>query len=638
MAALLLAFGLRVANVRSAGNGNAYYAATVHSMLMSPGNLLFAAAEPGGSVSVDKPPLGFWVQALSVRLFGSSTFALIWPQVVAGVLSAAVAARLARKHFGSGAGLVAATVLAVMPVSVAVDRNNTIDSLLIFTLLLAAWAFLRASESTRSPAQWLSLLAGSLLIGAAFNIKMLQALLPVPAFFALYFLGNSGRWWRKLPELIVAAVVACAVSLSWAILVDLTPADRRPYVGSSATNSALELITGYNGLARLFGPGTANGPIASPAAPPDGALPPAYDAGQPGVFRFASLPLVKEVGWLLPLGLFSLALLVVRGRSAGRRWLPLSRQHRAAVLWGGWLLTGLVFFSLAGFMHAYYVALLGPPLAVLAGAGMAELWRMVRQQGWVGWIGWLLVEIVAALTLAAQWGILVALSSSPLGWIAPAAIFVVCIGLLALGLWKPHRLAGPWRGAAFAGVALSLLVLPIAWAFLTAAEPQPDVHLPSAYAGDTGFGQMRRALAQRPGGDANPVLLVLYLEPHTYDVEYVLAVPDANAGADFVLATRRPVLYIGGFQGTDPVVSVDELAAMVNAGRLRYVWDAGDRLHQLKPQIAEWLDESCVVVPASELKAVGVPDLPGSPLYQCGEATASGLDRSSSAPQPGRRS
>ncbi|MGQ9815973.1 MAG: glycosyltransferase family 39 protein, partial [Candidatus Roseilinea sp.] len=214
VAVILLAFALRIANIRAAGDGNPYYTAAVQSMLLSPTNLLYAAAEPGGSVSLDKPPLGFWIQALSVTVLGRSGFAVIWPQIVAGVLSVAIAIRLARKHFGASAGLMAGATLAVLPVSVAVDRNNTIDSLLILTLLLAAGCFLTAT--TRARMGWPWLIAGALCIGAAFPIKMLQALLPVPAFFAAYFLGNPTRWPRMLVALAAVTMIAGAVSLSWA--------------------------------------------------------------------------------------------------------------------------------------------------------------------------------------------------------------------------------------------------------------------------------------------------------------------------------------------------------------------------------------------------------------------------------------
>jgi len=235
-----LAAALRLVNLNALGLANHYYSAAIVSMLQSWRNFFFVAAEPGGSVSVDKPPLGFWVQAASARALGVNTLGLILPQIAAGLLSILVVERLVRRSFGRTASLLAALVLAVTPVSVAVERNNTIDSLLILVLLLAAWAFVKAAETGR----WRPLLVGAALVGIGFNIKMLEAYLPLPAFYALYLTGSGERWGRKLGKLAATTALLLAISLSWAVIVDLTPADQRPYVGSSGDNSEMSLMIG----------------------------------------------------------------------------------------------------------------------------------------------------------------------------------------------------------------------------------------------------------------------------------------------------------------------------------------------------------------------------------------------------------
>ena len=96
-------------------------------------------------------------------------------------------------------------------------------------------------------------MAGAVLVGVGFNIKMLEAFLPLPAFYGLYLLGSSERLRRKLGKLALTTVLLLAVSLSWAVAVDLTPASQRPYVGSSGDNSEMSLIVGYNGVQRLLG-------------------------------------------------------------------------------------------------------------------------------------------------------------------------------------------------------------------------------------------------------------------------------------------------------------------------------------------------------------------------------------------------
>src|SRR2546427_9956162 len=157
------------------GFGNLYYASAIRSMLDSWHNFFFVAYDPGGFVSIDKPPLGFWLQVASARLFGFTPFSILLPQALAGVLSVLLLYYLVRRYFGVTAGLLAALALAVSPISVVTNRNNTIDSTLALALLVGAWAVLRAAETGKL--RWLLLSAA--MIGIGFNIKMMEAYLVV---------------------------------------------------------------------------------------------------------------------------------------------------------------------------------------------------------------------------------------------------------------------------------------------------------------------------------------------------------------------------------------------------------------------------------------------------------------------------
>ncbi|NTV65151.1 MAG: glycosyltransferase family 39 protein, partial [Oscillochloris sp.] len=169
-AVLLLAGFLRFYNLSALGEGNLYYTAGVASMLQSWSNFFFVAAEPGGSVTIDKPPLGFWLQTIAAFFLGLNGFAVMLPQIIAGLLSIVLLYHLVGRQFGRWPGVLAALALAITPVAIAADRNNTIDSLLVLALLLAAWAFIRATETGKLR----HLLLGALIVGLGFNIKMLQ--------------------------------------------------------------------------------------------------------------------------------------------------------------------------------------------------------------------------------------------------------------------------------------------------------------------------------------------------------------------------------------------------------------------------------------------------------------------------------
>ncbi|MFN8514496.1 MAG: glycosyltransferase family 39 protein [Chloroflexia bacterium] len=148
-AILAVAAALNCIGLAAEGYANSYYAATVKSMLTSWHNFFFVSYDPGGFVTVDKPPLGFWIQAAFAKVLGFHGWSILLPQALAGVASVALLYYLVRRTWGPLAGCVAALALALTPISVVTNRNNTIDSLLVLTLLGAAWAVTKAIESPR---------------------------------------------------------------------------------------------------------------------------------------------------------------------------------------------------------------------------------------------------------------------------------------------------------------------------------------------------------------------------------------------------------------------------------------------------------------------------------------------------------
>ncbi len=636
---VLLAAGLRFANLSAIGEGNLYYAAAIKAMLQSSSNFFFVAAEPGGSVSVDKPPLGLWIQAVSATIFGVNGFAVVLPEILSGLASIVVLYYLVRRYLGAAAGLIAALVLAITPVSIAAERNNTMDASLIQVLLLAAWAFVKATDSGKL--RWLIL--GGVLVGLGFNIKMMQAFLPLPAFYSLYFFGAKTGWLRKIGALVLTTAVLLAVSLSWAIAVDLTPASQRPYVGGSTNNSVMNLIIGYNGTERLFGgvigdpQGSANGafnpaigagqppplggrndrftPLAGqqPPAPPgdgrgaDGSLPGGgigpSEIGEPGVFRLFITPLANEISWLLPVGLAA-AILIALGAQVR---LPLATHHQAAVLWGGWLLTEVVFFSVASFFHAYYLAMLAPPLAALVGTGVIRLWQISdRHRALAG----AALAIVGAATLAHQLWV-ASQYNATLWWFAPPAALAIIGAVLVL-----MRIGAPRRGmaAGSSSTVAAIMFIPALWSGLTTLAAPPDATLPHAYNG-SGAPGLGSPDAGNPGPDGNYALfinpaLLTYLKANTQGIRYLAAVPSSLQGAPYVLETGRPVLYIGGFIGQDKVVDAESLQELVDAGQLRYVlWGGRGGPSGSDASISAWLQSSCNIV--TEVRTAG------DTLYQC---------------------
>lgn len=249
LATALIALFLNGWNIWEETYANTYYTVAVASMMENFHNFFYASLDSAGSVTVDKPPVAFWIQTISALIFGLHGWSVILPQALAGVGSVILVYLLVKPSFGTWAARIAAFGAAFTPVAVAVSRTNNIDSLLVFTLLLASWLLFRA---VRKGGIW-SLLGAFAVIGVGFNMKMLQAYMVLPAFYLFYLLAAKYGWKKKVMSLIAATAVVAVVSVSWAVVVDSVPASERPFIGSSGTNSVLNLAFGYNGVSRLTG-------------------------------------------------------------------------------------------------------------------------------------------------------------------------------------------------------------------------------------------------------------------------------------------------------------------------------------------------------------------------------------------------
>ena len=231
------------------GYGNDYYAAAARSMTQSWSNFFYAAFDPGGWITVDKPPLAFWLQALSARVFGYSAWALLLPSVLCGAAAVALLMAAVRRAWGRAAGLVAGIALAFTPVLLAVSRSNNPDVTLVLCMVAAGYATQRAITD-RKP-RWLYL--AGLFIGLAFLAKLLVALLIVPGLWLAYLVTGPSNWRRRIGHLALATLVMVGVSGAWVVSVDLTPVTSRPYIGGSVNGNALDLVLGYNGIGRVTG-------------------------------------------------------------------------------------------------------------------------------------------------------------------------------------------------------------------------------------------------------------------------------------------------------------------------------------------------------------------------------------------------
>lgn len=542
-----------------------FYAAADRSMSMNWHNFFYGAFDPRATVSIDKLPGAFWLQAATVRIFGAHTWAIALPQVVEGVLCVLVLFRAVRRCAGPLAGIGAAGILALSPATMTLDRGNVPDTLLVLLLVLAADALVAALRMGRHG----SLLLAGLWVGLAFQAKMLEAWLVLPALLLAYVVADRAPITRRVAWGAAMVAIAVAVSFSWMTVVAITPSHDRPYVDGTTNDSVANQVFDYNGFARVghaspnqqLGRTLGIGFLAAPAPPAS------WDrllTGAPG----------RDTGWLLPAAVLAVPALLWARRRRDRT----DPLRAAALLWGTWLLFFAVVFS-ASAINWYYLGALSPPIAALVAVAGALAWehRHLRAVhiatagivaltiGYAVWLlpssgtgvsPWLTWTLLALGTLGVA--VLVALAAGRRA-LAPVAAIVVAAGVLLVPLWASVSVVTNDLGA-FDTPFQANLVTKFTKAFF-GAPLQPIATLPT----------IERARNGAPD---------------------LLATQTSVLAAPFIFATGQEVLPIGGYTGSTPEPTLRALHSDIATGRFHLVLTG-----QLsKDRRARWIRAHCLAV------------------------------------------
>ncbi|WP_370413898.1 ArnT family glycosyltransferase [Streptomyces fradiae] len=651
---LLATAALYLWNLSASGYANSFYSAAVQAGGESWKALFFGSLDSANAITVDKPPAALWPMALSVRLFGLGSWQILVPEVLMGVATVAVLYAAVRRRFGAGAGLIAGAVLALTPVAALMFRFNNPDALLALLMTVAVYCVLRALELDRGAGRWL--VWAGVALGFAFLAKTLQAFLILPVLALVYVVCAPGGLGRRLGRLGLGGLALLVSAGWWVALVELWPKSSRPYVGGSQNNSFLELTFGYNGLGRINGnevgsvggggarggggrmtmelpagvelPGGAGGPGGGRGAGGGG-------WGETGLGRMFSEQIGGQISWLLPAALILLvAGLVVTWRAART-----DTARSAFLVWGGsLLLTTGVFSFMAGIFHEYYTVAMAPYIAALIGMGAAVLWEERAH---------LLASAALAGTVAATavWGwVLLGRTPDWLPWLRWAVLVAGCAA--ALGLLLAGRLDRRF-GLALAGLGLAAgLAGPFAYTLATVADghqgsivtagpsgaarggpggmggngrmfvlygPGPGPGGGQAPGGQVPGGRGGPGMGQTPGGpgenqggpgggmggllngasvgtEAKEKLLA---DADSYT--WVAAAIGAQNAASYQLATEKPVMAIGGFNGSDPSPTLAQFKQYVAEGKIHYFIASGGGMGGGMgggSEISSWVEET----------------------------------------------
>jgi 4-amino-4-deoxy-L-arabinose transferase-like glycosyltransferase len=636
---LLAVLALYTYDLAASGYANSFYSAAAQAGSVSWKAFFYGSLDSANSITVDKTPGSLWLMALSVRIFGLSSWSILLPQALLGVASAAVLYASVRRALSGRlsetwhvtptrahvAGLVGALTMALTPAATLMFRFNNPDALMVFCYVAAGYFTVRATEAASR--KWLAL--AGVAIGIGFLAKMLQAFVLLPSLVIAYAIAAPASWRKKIIDL-VAAFAAMVVSFGWYLaIVELVPASWRPYIGGSQTNSILELTFGYNGLGRLSGNETGS---------VGGAATSTGQWGSTGLLRMFTSESGEMVSFLIPgaLILAGIAFAVI-GRKAYANLLRKDETTGETLavgalgLYGSWLvINGLVFSFMAGIYHDYYTVALAPAIAGTVAVGGTILWA--KRSSLVARIGLAVAALATAvwtvalatvpggIYLALSLGGAVALVTGAAGilWgkrLIPALSRTALGLLIAGGLTTPTAysiqtaLTAHMGSIVTAGPASSGLVASSGRGGMGGAPGQggtrtgtfPQGGTPGGQGGTTQQGTAPTGTGNAGGGMGGLINgasvssdMVTLLSSNASSYTWVAAATGAQNSASYQLATGYPVMAIGGFNGSDPSPTLEAFKALVAQGKIHYYIAAGSMGNQgggsnVSSEISTWV-------------------------------------------------
>lgn len=583
---VLLACVVYIWRLWDEGLSNLYYSAGVYSMGQSFHAFFYNSIDSVGFISIDKPPLGLWIQVLFTKIFGFNGMAILLPEALAGVLSVYLIYKIINKRFGLTSGIASALVLALTPILASVNRNNTIDGILILMLILATDQTIKAAEKSSIK----HLIFASLFIGLGFNVKTLQAYMILPAVYLTYFLFSKEKLLKRISSSAISIVILVMVSFSWIMAVDFTPVQNRPYVGSSGTNSELNLTLGNNGIGRLIGNGSGGGnknnrppnqngddKISPTKENPvqqnnDNSKGPSAEGGATSIFRLYNSTIGGQISWFLfPALMVSLLCLY----QLFRRKLEASSKNITLFYFTMCFIPMFIYFSFSsGMVHRYYLAMLSPAIAGLIGIGVSFLSEKYSQNKSI-------IIIIFASCAATQLYIQ-SLYKNWLNWLLPLCAMIFVGAIISIFFEIKNKVKSEFIILTMA----VLLILPGIWSF-TPIIYGNNAQIPIAGPELKGQGD----LFDRRLDFSN---LITFLKENRGDATYIASVPSAmDMGAELILQSGEPVMVLGGFNGGDKPSTLDEYKNMISTGKVKYAIITNNKDDKSGGDINDWIIANC---------------------------------------------
>lgn len=633
LALMAMAAATYFVNLTASGYANEFYSAAAQAGSVNWESFLWGSLDSGNAITVDKPPASIWLMALSVRAFGLSSFSILFPQAIMGVLTTYLLYATVRRYWGNAAGLITGIAFVLTPVAALMFRFNNPDALLVLLMVAAAHCVLRSLEYAKTRAgnrrrTWWMVLAG-ILVGFGFLTKQMQVFLVLPGFAIAFLIASPTGFLRRVVDGVAAVIGMVLAAGWWVALTVLVPSGSRPYIGGSQTDSFLELTFSYNGFGRLTG--SEEGSVVPGGSSTGGTGGGMW--GQTGWTRLLDGEYGTQIAWLAPLAFAGIVIgLVTLGRAA-----RIDLRRASVIVFGGWLaVTWLTFSFMAGIFHQYYTVALAPAVAVLAAIAVTGLWvsrkslwsrivtpalvlgsaywafTLAGRSTWLPWLKWCIlgfgilatvVFIIAALSSSRRIAICgmtlsaVSLLSGPLAWTAYTVAtghngsIVLAGPSVTSSTGMGGMGGGPGGGQGGPGSSEGTMQeapsgTPGQGSGSAPEAPSGTMGQPpnsasgygnaSAPSGSIGEGTSSEGMSggsmggMGMGGSSASSKIVSMLEQSSSSYRWAAATTGSQNAASYQLASQKAVMAIGGFNGSDPAPTLKQFKEYVPQGLIHY--------------------------------------------------------------------
>ena len=327
-----------------------------------------------------------------------------------------------------------------------------------------------------------------------------------------------------------------------------------------------------------------------------------------GISRlFSKNILSDQIVWFIPLSILG----IIAAAILEKIRFPFNNKKKLdVVFWALWLIPGFIYFSYTkGLFHPYYLTMLAPPIAALSGIGIVSMWKLYKQNGIKSWL-LPIAFIVEGLVHLLMLSYFISNMTSTIKAIIIAALILCFVSSFILIIYKIMKksVMDKTENIRFAKIfttlaLIGILVTPTIGASaainhsVNGTIPAGGLELLSK---DSSSKSNNSMMKRGNFGEGSNEKLIKLLDKNIKTEKYALVVSSANNAGSIIIESGKSVMALGGFSGSDNIISLNKFKQLVKKGEVRYVLTGG--MGRNSNSIMSWVEKNGKAVSESKWK------------------------------------